>query len=163
MQINFGYDKQKVIQALRYHFISRPEIRLMIILVNVFAIFSFGLFAFNKISIAACVTFSALWLVLMLSFWFFLPYAVYKKSITFQHQFSMTFTGNNFSLAHDKGSKSWEWDALKSYLESPHFFHLYFDPRSFLLVPKDACKDFDEVHELRKLIQSNVQRKSIKG
>jgi len=38
MTIQFGYDKGQVMQALRYHFISRPEIRIMIIVVNVFAL-----------------------------------------------------------------------------------------------------------------------------
>ena len=37
MTIYFGYEKAQVMQALRYHFISQREIRLMIILVNVFA------------------------------------------------------------------------------------------------------------------------------
>ena len=36
----FDYDKGKVIQALRYHFITRREIKVMMILVNVFAILS---------------------------------------------------------------------------------------------------------------------------
>jgi YcxB-like protein len=163
MTIHFAYDKNKVIQALRYHFISRPEIRIMIILVNVFALFSFALFAFGKITVAACLTFSALWIILMLSFWFFLPFAVYKRAVTFKHEFSMTFTDKEFSLIHNKGSKSWEWTALKNYLESPHFFHLYFDTRSFLLVPKEACADSDATHQLRKLIQANVKKASIKG
>ncbi|MGB5029391.1 MAG: YcxB family protein [Chitinophagaceae bacterium] len=47
---------------------------------------------------------------------------------------------------------------MKSYLESPHFFHLYFDSRSFLLVPKNGCKDSDEVFELRKLIKEKVKK-----
>ena len=40
MTIHFEYEKQQVLQALRYHFVSKPEIRIMIILVNVFAIFA---------------------------------------------------------------------------------------------------------------------------
>jgi hypothetical protein len=38
MKVSFTYDKKQVLQALRYHFLSRKEIRLMIILVNVFAL-----------------------------------------------------------------------------------------------------------------------------
>ncbi len=163
MTIHFGYDKKKVIQALRYHFISRPEIRIMIILVNVFALFSFVLFVMGKISPSACLTFSFLWIILMISFWFLLPVTVYKRAITFKHEFSMTFSDTDFSLEHEKGSKSWQWASLKSYLESPHFFHLYFDIRSFLLVPKDGCKDSDEVHQLRQLIQVNVKKGTIRG
>jgi hypothetical protein len=70
----------------------------------------------------------------------------------------MRFEANDFTLSHEKGSKSWSWTALKEFIESPHFFHLYFDSRSFFLVPKSGCKDTDEIHELRKLIQSKVKK-----
>ena len=156
MTIHFGYDKGKVIQALRYHFISRPEILTMVILVNVFAIASLVLYFFNKITPLACFVGSFLWVVLMISFWFILPGIVYRRAVTFKHEFSMTFTDSQFTLSHENGSKSWSWTALKSYLESPHFFHLYFDSRSFLLVPKS--EDNDEVFELRNLLKGKVKK-----
>ena len=158
MTIHFGYEKRKVLQALRYHFISRPEIRIMLVLVNVFALASIALYAFGKVTPIAFLLGSSLWIVLMISFWFILPYAVYRRAITFRHEFSMDFEKEGFSLRHEKGAKSWPWTALRSYLESPHFFHLYFDSRSFLLVPKSGCKDSDEVFELRKLIREHVKK-----
>ncbi len=158
MTIYFGYEKGQVIQALRYHFISRQEIRIMLILVNVFALASVTLYALGKITPMAFFMGSALWIVLMISFWFILPFMVYRRAITFKHEFSMDFRDDGFTLAHERGSKSWAWTALKSYLESPHFFHLYFDSRSFLLVPKSGCKDSDEVFELRKLIKEKVKK-----
>ena len=158
MTIYFGYEKGQVIQALRYHFISRQEIRIMLILVNVFALASVTLYALGKITPMAFFMGSALWIVLMISFWFILPFMVYRRAITFKHEFSMDFRDDGFTLAHERGSKSWAWTALKSYLESPHFFHLYFDSRSFLLVPKNGCKDSDEVFELRKLVIEKVKR-----
>ncbi len=163
MRISFGYDRRQVIQALRYHFISRPEIRLMLILVNVFAIASLALYIFKKIGPGAFLMSSFLWLLLMVSFWYILPLMVYRKSVTFKHEFSMSFSDNAFSLEHGHGSKNWEWSSLVSYLESPNFFHLYFDPRSFLLVPKDGCKDSDEVHELRQLIKKHVKKGTVRG
>ena len=158
MTIYFGYEKKKVLQALRYHFISRLEIRIMIILVNVFAIATFTLYFLKKIQSLAFLAGSSLWIILMISFWYILPAMVYRKAVTFKHEFSMTFEQDGFSLGHENGSKSWKWEALKNYLESPHFFHLYFDSRSFLLVPKDGCKDSDEVFELRGLIKSKVKK-----
>jgi YcxB-like protein len=158
MTIYFGYEKEKVLQALRYHFISRPEIRIMLIMVNVFAIGSIILYAIHKITPMAFLVGSFLWIVLMVSFWFILPGIVYRKAVTFKHNFSMNFNDTGFSLEHERGSKSWEWKALKSFLESPHFFHLYFDSRSFLLVPKSGCADKDEVFELRQLIKSKVKK-----
>jgi hypothetical protein len=101
---------------------------------------------------------SLLWIVLMISFWFILPYMVYRKAVTFKHEFSMTFSEEGFTLAHERGSKDWEWKKLSNYLESPHFFHLYFDSRSFLLVPKNGCKDSDEVYALRNLIREKVKK-----
>ncbi len=158
MTIYFGYEKAQVIQALRYHFISRREIRIMLILVNVFAIASIALYTFGKVTAMAFLTGSFLWVVLMVSFWFILPGIVYRKAATFKHEFSMTFQDDGFTLSHEKGSKSWPWTALKNYVESPHFFHLYFDSRSFFLVPKSGCKDTDEVYALRQLIKGKVKK-----
>jgi hypothetical protein len=73
MTISFSYDKRQVLQALRYHFISRPEIRFMIILVNVFALACVVLYYFKKIAAFAVLTGSCMWSFLMISFWFALP------------------------------------------------------------------------------------------
>ncbi|OSZ73664.1 hypothetical protein CAP36_16790 [Chitinophagaceae bacterium IBVUCB2] len=158
MTIYFGYNKKQVIQALRYHFISKLEIKIMLITVNVFAIGSILLYMSGIIGPMPFLVGSLLWIVLMVSFWFILPGAVYRRAVTFKHEFSMNFEEDSFTLSHEKGSKVWQWTALKSYLESPHFFHLYFDSRSFFLVPKSGCKDSDEVFELRKLIKSKVKK-----
>ena len=70
----------------------------------------------------------------------------------------MNFEEDGFTLAHEKGSRSWPWNALSTFMESPHFFHLYFDSRSFLLVPKSGCKDKDEVYNLRQIIKVKVKK-----
>ena len=108
MTIHFGYEKKKVLQALRYHFISRPEIRIMLILVNVFALASILLYAFKKVTPIAFLTGSLLWIVLMISFWFILPYSVYKRAITFRHEFTMDFESDGFTLRHVRGPEDIE-------------------------------------------------------
>ena len=130
----------------------------MLILVNVFALATITMYALKKITPMPFLVGSLLWIVLMISFWFILPFMVYRKAVTFKHEFSMTFTQEGFTLAHERGSKDWEWKKLSNYLESPHFFHLYFDSRSFLLVPKNGCKDSDEVYALRNLIREKVKK-----
>ena len=97
MKIYFGYDKRQVIQALRYHFISRKEIRLMLILVNVFALVTITLYALKKITPMPFFVGSSLWIVLMISFWFILPYMVYRKAVTFKHEFSLDFQDDGFT------------------------------------------------------------------
>ena len=153
MTVHFTYDKKQVIQALRYHFISKREIRLMIILVNVFA----ALFYFKVILPFAFLISSFLWIVLMLTFWFILPMTVYRKAATFKDHFTMNFEDNGFSLGNERGSRSWEWRSLSTYIETPHFFHLYFDATSFFLVPKIAFSD-DQRHEMRDLLKAKVKK-----
>jgi hypothetical protein len=159
MTIHFSYEKSKVLQALRYHFITRPELRIMIILVNVFALASAVLFYFQKVTALAFLMGSVLWFVLMISVWFVLPGVIYRRAATFQDHFTMDFDDDKFSLGNERGSRSWPWKALSTFLESPHFFHLYFDSRSFFLVPKTGCKTDDEIQELRQLLKQKVQKK----
>lgn len=157
MTVHFSYDKRQVLQALRYHFLSKREIRLMIILVNVFAIASAALFYLKKILPFAFLTASFLWIILMLTFWFILPGVIYRKAATFKDHFTMNFEDNGFDLGNERGSRSWKWSSLSNYLETPHFFHLYFNPTSFFLVPKVAFSD-DQRHEMRALLKSKVSR-----
>jgi len=158
MTVSFTYDKGQVMQALRYHFISRPEIRIMIILVNVFALACAILFYFRKIAPFALLTASFMWFFLMISFWFLLPGLVYRRAATFKDSFTMRFESEGFSLSNERGSKAWPWKALSSFMETPHFFYLYFDSRSFFLVPKDSFRDSDEVFEMRQLLKEKVKR-----
>lgn len=156
MTIHFGYEKKQVIQALRYHFLTRPEIKTLVILINVFAIASGILFAFNKIQPMAFLFFSLMWFILMLVIWRLLPASIYKKAHTFQDEFSITFDEEGVVLTNNRGSKNWSWKLFSKFLESPSFFHLYFDTRSFFLVPKDAFKDIADTQEIRKLLKGKI-------
>ena len=156
--IQFAYEKPKVLQALRYHFISRPEIRIMIILINVFALASALLFYLKKVTPVAFLTSSFLWFTLMISFWFILPGLVYKRNSTFKDHFTMVFEDDGFSLGNERGSRSWPWKALSNFLESPHFFHLYFDSRSFFLVPKSGLKTNEDIFNLRQILKNKIEK-----
>lgn len=130
----------------------------MIILVNVFAILSAALFFFKKISPLAFLVSSVLWFTLMIAFWFILPYSIYKKAATFKDGFSVSLEDQHLFLENERGSKSWPWTSFGSFIESPHFFHLYFDTRSFFLIPKEAFEG-DDVHEARKFFRNKIGKK----
>ncbi len=153
----FTYNKQKVIQALRYHFITRREIKVMIILVNVFAIVSAGFFFFKKISPLAFLVSSVLWFVLMITFWFLLPQMIYRKAPTFQDRLKAILTNSEFRIENERGGRSWAWGDFSTWMESPYFFHLYFNSRSFFIVPKDAFEG-DDVVEARKIIKEKITK-----
>ncbi len=158
MTVSFTYDKRQVMQALRYHFISRPEIRIMLILVNVFALASAFLYYFKKITPLAVLTGSFMWFFLMISFWFVMPAMVYKRAATFKDHFTMRFDEEGFSLGNERGQRSWPWKALSTFMETPNFFHLYFDRRSFFLIPKNCFGDRDEIFEMRQLLKAKVKK-----
>jgi signal transduction histidine kinase len=153
----FTYNKAKVIQALRYHFISRKEIKVMMVLVNVFAILSAGLFFFKKISPFAFLISSTLWFVMMILFWFLLPNIIYKKAQTFKDSFRAILGDTEFTIENERGSRSWEWKAFSTWMESPHFFHLYFNSRSFFIIPKEAFEGADE-HAARKILRGKIKK-----
>lgn len=159
MTVQFGYDKKQVIQALRYHFLMRPEIKILLILINVFAITSAVLFAFKKIQALSFLIFSFLWFLLMLTIWRILPGSIYRKSLTFQDHFIMHFEEENVVLETAKGAKGWPWKQFSHFVESPYFFHLYFDSRSFFLVPKDSFKSITDLQTARELLRKKIGKK----
>lgn len=156
MQIYFAYDKKLAIQALRYHFINRNEIKILLVVVNVFAFVAAILLSFRMVSPIAFLLSSLLWLALMASFWMILPYSVYKRTPTFKDVFTMIFFEQYIKLENEKGFIKWEWKQFSTFIESPHFFHLYFNSKSFFLVPKAAVEKDGEVNELRKLLKEKI-------
>ena len=59
-------------------------------------------------------------------------------------------------LTTEKGQKAWPWTVFSKFVESPYFFHLYFDARSFFLVPTDAFRDLAERQEARRLLKEKI-------
>lgn len=155
MQHSFSYEKKKVIQALRYHFVQRTEIRMLIILVNVFAIISAVLFYTQKIRPEPFLLGSFIWLMLVATFWYFLPQSIYKKSAVFRDSFIIDFNEEGIRLENERGYTNWPWQTLTRFFESPHFFHLYFDARSFFLIPKDNMSE-EFRHELRGILNRRM-------
>ncbi|MEN9684755.1 MAG: hypothetical protein RLZZ28_541 [Bacteroidota bacterium] len=155
MQHSFSYERKKVIQALRYHFIQRNEVRVLLVMVNVFAIMAAALFYSKKIRPEPFLLGSITWLALMATFWYFLPSSIYKKAATFQDSFIIDFREEDIKLENERGYNLWKWSRFSKFFESPHFFHLYFDAKSFFLVPKDNMGE-EFKHELRGLLNARI-------
>jgi hypothetical protein len=100
-----------------------------------------------------------LWFLLMMIIWRILPGSIYRKSHTFRDHFTMHFDNEAVVLETVKGAKGWPWKAFSHFVESPYFFHLYFDARSFFLVPKDAFKDITDQQEIRQLLREKIAKK----
>lgn len=161
MTIHFGYDKKQVIQALRYHFLMRPEIKILLVFVNLFTILSAVLLYLKKIQPISFLVFSLLWFVLMLVIWRVLPASIYRRSRTFKDHFILHLEEEQMVLETERGTKGWHWAQFSYFIESHYFFHLYFDERSFFLVPKDAFTELPVQQAARELLRSKVPGKSL--
>jgi YcxB-like protein len=158
MTIEFAYDKKQVLDGLRSHFFGRIEIRVLFIVINLFAILSAFLFYFHRIQALSFLVFSLLWFFLWISVRRILPLSIYKKSQTFKDSFSMSMNDEGVQLQTHRGQQNWYWDDFSNFKETAYFFLLYFDGRSFFMVPKDAFKDLTEIQAARQLFRDNISK-----
>jgi YcxB-like protein len=158
MHFNFSYNKKKVLQALRYHFIAQKEIKILFIVVVLFDLISGVLYFAGKIRPEPFLLGAVIWFFFLISFWYLMPGLVYKRSATFRESFTIYFQPSYIALENNKGRVEWEWYRFTNYFESPYFFHLYFSAKSFFLVPKDKLSK-EEATEVRRLLSNHVQGK----
>jgi len=156
LELSFSYQKNKVVQALRYHFLSRREIRFLLVAVNLFALLSAGLFYWKKILPLAFLSSSFLWFILMITVWFVLPVTVYSRNKTFKDRFKIRFSEDGLVITTSGGAKSWPYSSFHYFLETAYFFHLYIDEKTFFLIPKEATSEDEYDHSLRQLLRDKI-------
>jgi hypothetical protein len=158
MTVQFNYDRQKVLQALRYHFINKKDIRFMLILVNIVSLVSAGLYFARLIEPTVFLMTSLMWIILMILFWFLMPRMIYKRTRTFQEQFSADINDERLILEHSQGGRTWQYKDFVSWFESPHFLHLYVGPNSFFMIPKESFSD-TQLQEVRGIFKAQIGKK----
>ena len=152
MQYSISYIKNEVLQALRYHFIKQTEIKSLMVIVNLYAIVTAVLLFMKKIRPEPFLLGSVLWLVLMAFFWYVLPTLFYKKTTLFKEKWEFSFNEKEATLVSTIGEASWGWETVTHYFESPHFFHFYFGPKSFFIIPKSTISVEDQ-HNIRGILK----------
>lgn len=157
MKHAFSYEKWSTIQALRFHFLSRPEIRILIVLANVYTIVAAVLLYLKYVRPEPFFLGVIIWLIIMGTYWFALPYYLFSSSRTFKENYVFQGNDDGFVLENERGEAVFGWDQLSHFLESPRFVHLYFNARSFFLVPKPA--DDAARQALIQLLQTHVHKK----
>lgn len=148
MAFTLHFQKAAVLQALRYHFIKQSEIKALMVVVNVYAITTAILLYYKKIRPELFLLGSLLWVVLMLLFWYILPWWFYRKTQFFKYDWQFNYTNKGASLLCEQGEAAWDWSEVLHYFESPAFFHFYFGPKSFFLIPK-APISIEDQHQIR--------------
>ena len=92
----------------------------------------------------------------MMIFWLIMPRLVYKRSKTFTETLQVAFNESDFTLFVGNHSRSFDWVSCSQWMESPHFFHIYFNERSFFLIPKDA---FENEQDARVMLKEKIKNK----
>jgi hypothetical protein len=114
----------------------------------VYAITTAILLYYKKIRPELFLLGSLLWVVLMLLFWYILPWWFYRKTQLFKYDWQFNYTNKGASLLCEQGEAAWDWSEVLHYFESPAFFHFYFGPKSFFLIPK-APIPIEDQHQIR--------------
>ena len=127
----------------------------MLVVINVFAIIAAILYYNQKIRPEPLMLGSCIWVCMMISIWFVLPYTIYRKSSTFKESYGIFINESGIRLDNERGYVNWSWDLFTKYFESPHFIHLYFDEKSFFLVPKEGI-DEEMLHNLRAILKEKI-------
>jgi amino acid transporter len=159
MQIPVTYNKNQTLQALRFHFISKREIKILLIVVNLFAITAAILFYSKKIRPEPFLLGTCVWLLLMVGIWFLLPITVFNKTALFKQQFIASLNESCLRFEAENSYSEWLWTEFKSYTESPNFFHLYLNERSFLLLPSAELTQ-DVRQEIRAILRNHIGQKA---
>jgi len=152
MSYSISFKKPAVLQALRYHFMKQSEIKTLMIVINLYAVVTAVLLFMKKIRPEPFLLGSILWIALMLYFWFILPNQFYKKTTLFKERWDFSYTNQSATLVGALGEARWGWDTVTHYFESPEFFHFYFSPKSFFLIPKEGISMEDQ-HEIRGILK----------
>ncbi len=157
MQVAITYDKKKVIQALRYHFITRPDIRILAIVTVLFSLVA-GIFLFmRKIQPQIFLLASIIWLAFFVAVFYILPVMIYNKSKpVFKDEFIAYFSPSYLSIENERGRTEWEWSRFSNFFETDNFYHLYFNKRAFFLIPKDDI-NIEQRREITKLLMNNIR------
>lgn len=163
MQITFHYHKTAVINALRTHFLSRRETKILRILLIIF--FLIGLWAYTKgiIPYALVVVLFLVIVLLTVVFWFILPKSIYKKTRTFAEP-SITLDLNEEGLSIDThaGAHRLPWTNFSRVLETPDFFYLYRSNNAFFLIPASAFNSDAERQSFTELLHRVINRYTVR-
>lgn len=153
--LQFTYNREEVINALRFHFLRRGEIKvfrntLIILLIAAIAGYLFRVVNFNAL-LGICV----MMIIIGWAFWYLLPVSTYNKAATFKDNIRLRYNEEGLAISTGTtGERSLSWRNFSQIVETRSFFFLYRDKRSFFLIPTSAFASEDARNAFSILLQS---------
>ena len=154
--LQFTYNREEVINALRFHFLRRGEIKvfrnaLVILLLATVIGYVFRLVNFN-----AMLGIVLMMLVLGWAFWYLLPVSTYNKAATFRDNIRLHYNDEGMAIQTGVGERQLSWRNFNQIVETDSFFYLYRDKRSFFLIPTSAFQSSEAHLQFRELMQRAI-------
>jgi hypothetical protein len=158
MHLEFSYNKEEVLHALRYHFMQRGEIKVFRNTIFILLAFTMAGYAFEIVTIGALIGIAAMVLLIILVFWFLLPVSIYNKAATFKDDIQLKYSeeGITISTRTSEQQRMLSWSTFTRVVETKYFFFLYRGKKNFFLVPTSAFKSEAAQQEFSHLANNKI-------
>lgn len=164
MHLEFNYKKNEVLNALRYHFLHRGEVRVFQVTLLIFILFTIAGYLFHVVNRGALAGVTGMTILIVWSFWYLLPVSTYNKAATFQDNIRLRVNEEGMTITTSEGGdRSVGWQRFSQVVETQKFIYLYRDKKSFFLIPLSAFQTPESRTDFMELLQRHFPGKYIIG
>lgn len=158
MHLEFSYNKEEVLNALRYHFMQRGEIKVFRNTLFILLVAALVGCAFKLVTVSTLIGIAAMVLLIGLVFWYLLPMSIYNKAATFKDDIRLNYSedGIMISTRTSEHQRQISWTNFTQIVEAKNFFFLYRDKKTFFLIPTSAFKTKAAQQEFGRLARNMI-------
>ncbi|HVB02114.1 MAG TPA: YcxB family protein [Chitinophagaceae bacterium] len=156
MLLRFCYNKEEVIQALRFHFLHKGEIKVFRITLLILLMFAVLGYLVQLVTFAAMTGVIIMMVLLTIAFWFLLPISIYNRAATFRESIDLLCNEEGMVIGTRSGERHILWKHFHRIVETDQFFFLYRTNQSFFLIPMQAFKSQLDRENFSRLLKSKV-------
>ena len=158
MHLEFSYNREDVLNALRYHFMQRGETKVFRNTLFILLAITLAGYTFKIVTIGALIGIAAMILLIALVFWYLLPVSIYNKAATFKDNIHLRYSeeGIVISTRTSEFQRELSWSNFTQVVEAKNFFFLYRGKKNFFLVPTSAFETEAAQKEFGRLAKNNI-------
>lgn len=164
MQLEFSYKKNEVLNALRYHFLHRGEVKVFQITLLIFVLATVAGYLFHVVTRNTLAGITGMTLLIAWAFWYLLPISTYNKAATFQDNIRLLLNEEGMTISTSQGGdRAVSWQRFSEIVETTQFIYLYRDKKSFFLIPLSAFHNADAEADFRQLLKGRFNGRYVIG
>jgi hypothetical protein len=158
MHVEFSYNKEDVLDALRHHFMQRGEIKVFRNALGILLLATLTGFFLHLVTPNALIGIIAMVALVVWAFWYLLPVSTYNKAATFKDEIRLRYSeeGLMISTRSSEHQRQLSWNNFTQVVETRKFFFLYRDKKSFLLIPTSAFENEDARNNFSDLVKEKI-------